>query len=80
MNTTGFSLENYNGTWQSLKYRFFPGAGSWCIIMIQNDMFLFWFLLFFQAVGQARSLGIYVVISDLVTSLCRKEVQLEEFA
>lgn len=77
MNTTGFSLENYNGTWQSLKYRFFPGAGSRCIIMIHNEMFLF--LLFFQTVGQARGLGIYVVISDLVTSLCRKEVQLEEF-
>lgn len=71
MNTTGSSFGNYNGTWQSLKYRVLPGGGPLCIIMIHNEVFLFFFL---QAVGQALGLGICVVGSDLVTTLCRKEI------
>lgn len=75
MYTTGSSFGNSNGTWQSLKNRFFPGGGPLRFIRTQNEVVFVFRFFFLQAAGHALGLGIYVVGFDLVTTLCRKEIQ-----
>lgn len=66
MNTTSSSFGNYNGTWQSLKYRFLLGGGPLCIVRSSEVFF------FFSSCTSRLDLVIYVVGCDLVTTLVQE--------